>query len=72
MLLDGAVTHARDHGAETVDAYPVLSRTGADVNPEAAFTGTWPMFEHAAFSIVADRASDRSASHPGVVVRLEL
>lgn len=40
--------------------------------PDAAFTGTLPMFERAGFVVVADRASDPVSTHPRVVVRREL
>ena len=42
------------------------------IHPEAAFTGTLPMFERAGFSVAADRASDPSSSNQRVVVRKEL
>lgn len=71
-LLDAAIDHAESRGATAVEAYPVLVPAGGSVSPEAAFTGTWPMFEDAGFKIVADRASDPSASAQRVVARLEL
>jgi ribosomal protein S18 acetylase RimI-like enzyme len=71
-LLEAAVGFAREHGAKTLEAYPV--RTGPDdaVHPSAAFTGTLPMFERLGFRVVAERASDPSAATTRVVVRLEL
>lgn len=72
LLLDGALDFARLHGARTIEAYPVLPGPAGDVAPEAAFTGTWPMFERAGFTMVADRASDPSAANLRVVARLEL
>jgi ribosomal protein S18 acetylase RimI-like enzyme len=71
-LLDGAVLHARDRGAEALEAYPVVVAEGEGIHPESAFTGTLPMFERAGFMVVADRASDPSASRRRVVVRLDL
>ena len=71
-LLDGAISFAREQGAETLEAYPVVVDAGEGVHPETAFTGTLPMFEHAGFSIVAERASDPSASRLRVVVRRDL
>jgi GNAT superfamily N-acetyltransferase len=54
-LLRAAVDHARAHGAEVVEAYPIdtsaSSRTSADL-----YTGTLPMFERAGFTEVARRA----------------
>jgi GNAT superfamily N-acetyltransferase len=71
-LLDAAVAYARDRGAEALEAYPVVVAEGEGVHPESAFTGTLPMFERAGFQVVADRASDPSASRRRVVVRLDL
>lgn len=70
-LLDAAVEHARSHGAEALEAYPVRLDAEA-IDAEAAFTGTLPMFERAGFRVVADRASDPSSSHQRVVVRRRL
>lgn len=71
-LLDAAVDHARGQGATAVEAYPVIVPEDEPVHPDAAFTGTLPMFERAGFVIVADRASDPAASRQRVVVRREL
>jgi ribosomal protein S18 acetylase RimI-like enzyme len=72
LLLEGAIAYARGAGAEALEAYPVRVEAGADVGAEAAFTGTLPMFERAGFTVVAERASDPSATRPRVVVRREL
>ena len=71
-LLDAAVDHARTRGAEALEAYPVRLGDAEPIHPDAAFTGTLPMFERAGFKVVADRASDPSSSHQRVVVRREL
>jgi ribosomal protein S18 acetylase RimI-like enzyme len=71
-LLDAAVDHARERGAVALEAYPVAIEDGAEIHPDAAFTGTLPMFERAGFTMVADRASDPSSSNQRVVVRREL
>ena len=71
-LLDGAIDHARTQGAEALEAYPVRLGDAEAIHPDAAFTGTLPMFERAGFTVVADRASDPSSSHQRVVVRKEL
>ena len=71
-LLDGAIGYARKRGAEALEAYPVQVGDADAINPDAAFTGTLPMFERAGFKVVADRASDPSSSHQRVVVRKEL
>jgi ribosomal protein S18 acetylase RimI-like enzyme len=71
-LLDGAVTHARQRGAEALEAYPVRAGEAEPIDPESAFTGTLSMFERAAFRVVAEHASDPSSSSQRVVVRREL
>jgi ribosomal protein S18 acetylase RimI-like enzyme len=71
-LLDAAIAYARKRGADAVEAYPVAVDDGEPIHPDAAFTGTLPMFERAGFHVVADRASDPSSSHQRVVVRREL
>jgi GNAT superfamily N-acetyltransferase len=71
-LLDKAIDYARDRGANALEAYPVVVDAGEGIHPESAFTGTLPMFERAGFSVVAERASDPSASRLRVVVRREL
>ncbi len=55
-----------------LEAYPVRRPAGAPIHPNAAFTGTLPMFEQVGFRVVADRASDPSDSNQRVVVRREL
>ena len=71
-LLEGAIEYARERGAVALEAYPVAVDPGDGIHPESAFTGTLPMFERAGFGVVAERASDPSASRPRVVVRREL
>lgn len=71
-LLDAAIDHARDHGAPALEAYPIRIGDGEGIHPDAAFTGTLPMFERAGFTVVADRASDPSSSRQRVVVRRDL
>jgi len=71
-LLDAAIAYARERGAEAVEAYPVATGDGEAIHPDAAFTGTLPMFQRAGFSVAADRASDPSSTHRRVVVRREL
>lgn len=71
-LLDGAVDHARSRGAIALEAYPIRVDGPEPIHPDAAFTGTLPMFERAGFSIVADNASDPSSARQRVVVRREL
>jgi GNAT superfamily N-acetyltransferase len=71
-LLDAAIDHARSRGAEALEAYPVRLGGADAINPDAAFTGTLPMFERAGFTVAADRASDLSSSNQRVVVRKSL
>ena len=71
-LLDAAIAYAGERGASTLEAYPVAIDAGEPIHPDAAFTGTLPMFERAGFRLVADRASDPSSRHQRVVVRREL
>jgi len=71
-LLEAAIAFARAQGAEALEAYPVRIEAGEGIHAEAAFTGTLPMFEALGFHVVAERASDPSASRTRVVVRREL
>jgi ribosomal protein S18 acetylase RimI-like enzyme len=71
-LLEAAVSYAGARGAEALEAYPVAIEDGEAIHPDAAFTGTLPMFERAGFTVVADRASDPSSQRQRVVVRREL
>ena len=71
-LLDAAVEVAREHGAPAVEAYPLDLGPGERVSAASAYTGTLAMFERAGFRVVADNASDKTATHRRVVVRLEL
>ena len=70
-LLDAAVTFARDRGAPGVEAYPVALAPSERIAAASAYTGTLRMFERAGFRVVADNASDRTAQHRRVVVRLD-
>jgi len=71
-LLEAAIGYAGSRGADAVEAYPVAIEDGEAIHPDAAFTGTLPMFERAGFTVVADRASDPSSQRQRVVVRREL
>ena len=71
-LLEAAVEQARALGATAVEAYPVRVEDGEPIHPEAAYTGTLPMFRRAGFDVVAERASDPKSSLQRVVVRREL
>jgi len=71
-LLEAAIAYAGDRGAAALEAYPVAIAESEAIHPDAAFTGTLPLFERAGFAVVADHASDPSSSHQRVVVRREL
>lgn len=70
-LLDAAVGYARGHGAPGVEAYPIALEPGQRIAAASAYAGTLRMFERAGFRVVADNASDRTALHRRVVVRLD-
>jgi GNAT superfamily N-acetyltransferase len=70
-LLDAAVMWAGQQGATTLEAYPVDVEPGTEVNAEAAYTGTLPLFERAGFHVVSPTAS-KAAGHPRVIVRRDL
>lgn len=53
-LLAAAVDYARDHGAATLEAYPVDPSRGR-VPAASAFMGPMPMYEKAGFRLVARR-----------------
>jgi GNAT superfamily N-acetyltransferase len=55
-LLQAAVSYARDHGAEAVEAYPIDTSSGARKASADLFTGTLAMFERAGFTEVARRS----------------
>jgi GNAT superfamily N-acetyltransferase len=64
VLLDGAVEHAREHGAEVVEGYPVESDTPGRVDIISGYVGTTRLFERAGF----ERAAETTA-HSGGRVR---
>ena len=69
-LLAGAVDHARSHGAEVVEGYPV--ETGAArVDVISGYVGTVELFERAGFQRVAP-TSARSGGQPRWVMRTSL
>jgi GNAT superfamily N-acetyltransferase len=69
-LLDAAVDYARDHGATTVEAYPVELVAGARIGSGDVYKGTLSMFERAGFTVV-DRRSGQGGS-PRPIVRRTL
>lgn len=69
-LLAGAVEHARAHGAEVVEGYPV-EPDGTRVDVISGYVGTVELFERAGFARAAPTAG-RSGGRPRWVMRLEL
>jgi GNAT superfamily N-acetyltransferase len=63
-LLAAAVEYAREHGATTVEAYPLGAHGSSP-------TGTVSMFERAGFEVVATRQATASA-RPRQIMRREL
>lgn len=57
-LLKAAGDYAREHGAHTLEAYPVDTQ-GKPENPAAIFYGTQSLFEDAGFKVVARRKERR-------------
>jgi GNAT superfamily N-acetyltransferase len=62
-LLDGAIAFAREHGAETIEGYPV-DPEGKRIEIGAAYVGTTGMFEDAGFERVVE-----TNSHSGRLTR---
>lgn len=69
-LLEGAVEHARDHGAPAVEGYPV-DNGDRKVDTTMAYVGTRAMFERAGFTKAADTTSTLNR-FPRVLMRLPL
>lgn len=69
-LLKAAIDYAHEHGATTIEAYPVSSERGR-VPAADAFHGTQSMFERAGFEVVDVRQWNAS-SPKRPIMRLEL
>ncbi len=69
-LLDAAVDYARDHGAGTLEGYPVQTG-GSRISSASVYTGTSAMFERAGFAEFAPSTSKAAAGTPRVVMRRE-
>jgi GNAT superfamily N-acetyltransferase len=67
-LLEAAVAYARDHGAKTLEGYPVDTQ-GTRIPSASVYTGTKAMFERAGFGLAAQSNSKASSGTPRVVVR---
>ncbi|MEO8094225.1 MAG: GNAT family N-acetyltransferase [Pseudolysinimonas sp.] len=70
-LLDGAVKHARAHGAAVVEGYPIESDTPGKVDLISGYVGTTRLFERAGFTRVAE-ASAHSGGRVRWIMRREL
>ena len=66
-LLDGAVEHARRHGAEVVEGYPVET-DGGRVDVISGYVGTTELFERSGFDRAAP-TTGRSGGRPRWVMR---
>ncbi|HEU5486999.1 MAG TPA: GNAT family N-acetyltransferase [Microlunatus sp.] len=70
-LLAGAVEHARAHGAELVEGYPVQTDGGRRVDVISGYVGSVALFEAAGFERVA-KTTGRSGGRPRWVMRKHL
>lgn len=70
-LLGAAIDYARDHGATTLEAYPVDVPRNERIPSAAAYQGTLGMFKRAGFKVV-ERRQLNAASLARPIVRLEL
>jgi GNAT superfamily N-acetyltransferase len=68
--LDGAVAHARSHGAPAVEGYPVDNQ-GQKVDLTMAYVGIRTVFEEAGSTKAADTTAV-SGGFPRVLMRLDL
>lgn len=67
-LLEAAVDYARDHGAGTLEGYPVQTG-GSRISSASVYTGTAAMFERAGFTVFAPSTSKAASGTPRVVMR---
>ncbi len=69
-LLAGAIQHARQHGASTLEAYPVSDERGR-IPASAAFHGVQSMYARAGFKVAEVRQWNK-ATPKRPIMRLEL
>jgi GNAT superfamily N-acetyltransferase len=69
-MLKAAIEFARQHGATTLEGYPLATERGR-VSAANAYHGTQSMFEKAGFTVVAVRRANATTA-PRPIVRLEL
>ena len=70
-LLDAAVGYARDHGARTLEGYPVETG-GTRISAASAYMGATGLFKRAGFRLASETTSRAAGGLPRVVVRLDL
>jgi GNAT superfamily N-acetyltransferase len=71
QLLEAGIEYARDHGATTLEAYPVDVPAGKRIASADAYHGALSTFERAGFTVVARRQWN-ATSPVRPVVRLDL
>jgi GNAT superfamily N-acetyltransferase len=71
QLLAAAIDYARDHGATTLEAYPLDVPEGSRIPSANAYHGTLAMFEKAGFTVV-ERRQWNASSPVRPIVRLAL
>jgi GNAT superfamily N-acetyltransferase len=64
VLLEGAVEHARAHGAAVIEGYPIESDSPGKVDIISGYVGTTRLFERAGFARVVE-----TTAHSGGRVR---
>ena len=69
-LLEAAVAYAREHGARTLEGYPVATG-GERISSASVYSGTAAMFERAGFTVAAPTTSKAASGTPRVVMRRE-
>lgn len=71
VLLEGAVEHAREHGAAAIEGYPVESDSPGKVDIISGYVGTTRLFERAGFTRAAETTA-HSGGRLRWVMRKEL
>jgi GNAT superfamily N-acetyltransferase len=67
-LLDAAVAYVAEHGASTLEGYPVDTR-GTRISSASVYSGTADMFRRAGFEVAAPTTSKAASGTPRVVMR---
>jgi GNAT superfamily N-acetyltransferase len=68
-LLDAAIDYARDHGATTLEAYPVEVQPGTRIGAGEVYKGTVSMYERAGFKVVERRQWNKTTPVRPIVRR---